>query len=219
MSAVTGSMWRSPHQHHRQAAVISALPTGRPPSLLCQPACAALASNASCWNPPARGTTRLSQPRRPRAPHQHSGVAQGHAHIQCGRPCVRAALYMAALTALRSDAGLKADYQAMRAAGKHAKVALIATASKLIVAAKGLPQTRPAMEHTTPTILTNNTVAVRGLLGRRRRTLMVSSDQRERPSNHEGPGSQSLTQQPFRNDTLAETGNYPEPARRTPRAH
>jgi transposase len=70
------------------------------------------------------------------APHiQQSGAQAGHAHIQGGRPCVRAALYMAALSAVRSDPGLKADYQAMRAAGKPAKVALIAIARKLIVAA------------------------------------------------------------------------------------
>jgi transposase len=73
------------------------------------------------------------------APHiQQSGVAQGHAHIQGGRPCVRAALYMAALSAVRHDAGFKADYKAMRAAGKPAKVALIAIARKLIVAANAI---------------------------------------------------------------------------------
>ncbi len=70
------------------------------------------------------------------APHiQQSGAQAGRAHIQGGRPCVRAALYMAALSAARADPGLKADYQAMRAAGKPAKVALIAIARKLVVAA------------------------------------------------------------------------------------
>ncbi len=70
------------------------------------------------------------------APHiQQSGVSKGHAHIAGGRPCVRAALYMAALNAARSETGLKAEYQAMRAAGKPAKVALIAIARKIVVAA------------------------------------------------------------------------------------
>ena len=73
------------------------------------------------------------------APHiQQSGTQAGRAHIQGGRPCVRAALYMAALSAVRHDAGFKADYKAMRAAGKPAKVALIAIARKLIVAANAI---------------------------------------------------------------------------------
>lgn len=73
------------------------------------------------------------------APHPNdSGIHQGRDHIQGGRPCVRAALYMAALTAARSDKGFKTEYQAMRAKGKPAKVALIAIARKLIVAANGM---------------------------------------------------------------------------------
>ncbi len=73
------------------------------------------------------------------APHPNeSGIRSGNAHIQGGRPCVRAALYIAALTAARSDKGFKAEYQAMRAAGKPAKVALIAIARKLVVAANGM---------------------------------------------------------------------------------
>jgi transposase len=73
------------------------------------------------------------------APHiQQSGTQAGRAHIQGGRPCVRAALYMAALSAVRHDAGFKAQYTAMRAAGKPAKVALIAIARKLIVAANAI---------------------------------------------------------------------------------
>lgn len=73
------------------------------------------------------------------APHiQQSGAQAGRAHIQGGRPCVRAALYMAALSAVRHDAGFKADYKAMRAAGKPAKVVLIAIARKLIVAANAI---------------------------------------------------------------------------------
>jgi transposase len=70
------------------------------------------------------------------APHiQQSGARQGRAHIEGGRPCVRAALYMAALNSARSEAGFKAEYRAMRNAGKPAKVALIAIARKIVVAA------------------------------------------------------------------------------------
>jgi transposase len=73
------------------------------------------------------------------APHPNdSGIRTGRDHIQGGRPCVRVALYMAAVAAARSDRGFKAEYQAMRAIGKPAKVALIAIARKLLVAANGM---------------------------------------------------------------------------------
>jgi transposase len=73
------------------------------------------------------------------APHPNqSGRRTGQAHIAGGRPCVRAALYMAAVSATRSDNGFKREYLAMRQAGKPAKVALIAIARKLIVAANGM---------------------------------------------------------------------------------
>jgi transposase len=69
------------------------------------------------------------------APHiEQSGLDRGRATIAGGRPCVRSALYMAALVAARSDEGRKAEYAAMRAAGKPAKVALIAIARKILVA-------------------------------------------------------------------------------------
>lgn len=68
------------------------------------------------------------------APHiAQSGLDRGHAAIAGGRPCVRAALYLAALSACRLERGYRRDYQAMRQAGKPAKVALIAVARKLLV--------------------------------------------------------------------------------------
>lgn len=73
------------------------------------------------------------------APHpDYFGLRTGRGHIRGGRPCVRAALYMAAVTAARSDKGFKAEYKAMRAAGKPAKVALIAVARKLLIALNGM---------------------------------------------------------------------------------
>lgn len=73
------------------------------------------------------------------APHPNqSGTRTGAAHIGGGRPCVRAALYMAAVSAVRSDKGFKREYQAMRQAGKPAKVALVAIARKIVVAANGM---------------------------------------------------------------------------------
>lgn len=73
-----------------------------------------------------------------------SGTRKGHAHIAGGRPCVRAALYLAALSAARCDPGFKARYQAMRATGKPAKVALIAIARHLVTALNAmLAENRP----------------------------------------------------------------------------
>lgn len=73
------------------------------------------------------------------APHPHqSGASPGRNQIAGGRPCVRAALYMAALSAARFDPQLRAAYKAMRQDGKPAKVALIATARKLVILANTL---------------------------------------------------------------------------------
>lgn len=73
------------------------------------------------------------------APHvTQSGNAPPRAAIGGGRPCVRAALYMGALVAARHNPGLKRDYEAMRAAGKPGKVALVAIARKLVVTANAM---------------------------------------------------------------------------------
>jgi transposase len=73
------------------------------------------------------------------APHpSQSGLAPGRNQIAGGRPCVRTALYMAGLVASRCDPRFKAEYQAMRNAGKPAKVAIIAVARKLLVLANAM---------------------------------------------------------------------------------
>lgn len=73
------------------------------------------------------------------APHPtQSGISPGRNQIAGGRPCVRAALYMAGLVACRCDPRFRADYQAARASGKPAKVAIIAVARKLLVLANAL---------------------------------------------------------------------------------
>jgi len=73
------------------------------------------------------------------APHpSQSGTGPARNEIAGGRPCVRTALYMASLSAIRCDLRFKAEYQAMRQAGKPAKVAIIAIARKLIVLANAL---------------------------------------------------------------------------------
>ena len=85
------------------------------------------------------------------APHPNeSGTRTGQAHIHGGRPCVRVALYIAALTAARSDKGFKREYLAMRASGKPPKVALIAIARKLVVAANGMLKQDRCWQPNTP---------------------------------------------------------------------
>lgn len=62
-----------------------------------------------------------------------SGKVRGRRRTIGGRARVRKVLYMAALTATRHNPALKAFYQRLRAAGKLAKVALIAVMRKLLV--------------------------------------------------------------------------------------
>lgn len=62
-----------------------------------------------------------------------SGAMVGVRHIAGGRGGVRCAIYMAALSAVRYDAILKAFYLKLRAAGKKPKVALVACMRKLVV--------------------------------------------------------------------------------------
>jgi transposase len=64
---------------------------------------------------------------------QDSGDKTGARHIAGGRSVVRCALYMAALSAVKHDAILKAFYLRLRTAGKKPKVALVACMRKLVV--------------------------------------------------------------------------------------
>jgi transposase len=73
------------------------------------------------------------------APHpSQSGLSKGRNAIAGGRPCLRAAFYMAALVAARTNPKFKKLYQDMRAAGKPAKVALVAIARRLVALANAL---------------------------------------------------------------------------------
>jgi transposase len=73
------------------------------------------------------------------APRNHdSGTFRGQRHIAGGRPAVRTGLWMPTLVATQHNPILKAFYQRLRAKGKPAKVALTATARKLIVYLNGL---------------------------------------------------------------------------------
>jgi len=67
------------------------------------------------------------------APFNHdSGPRRGQRHIARGRPLARTALYMAALVAARCNPVLRPLYQRLRAAGKPAKVAVVALMRKLV---------------------------------------------------------------------------------------
>ena len=67
-----------------------------------------------------------------------------------GRPAVRRVLYLAALSATRFNADMKAFYRRLTAAGKPPKVALIAVARKLAVLANTLISEDRTWEPRTP---------------------------------------------------------------------
>jgi len=69
---------------------------------------------------------------------RQSGQWQGKSFIAGGRKPLRDALYMPALVAMRFNPDLKAKYEHLRAAGKPAKVAIVAVMRKLIETANAL---------------------------------------------------------------------------------
>lgn len=79
-----------------------------------------------------------------------SGERQGVRVIWGGRAAVRRALYLAALTASRWNAGLKAFYDRLVGNGKTAKLAVVAAARKLVVLANTLIRDNRMWEPVTP---------------------------------------------------------------------
>jgi transposase len=76
------------------------------------------------------------------APHPHrSGTSQASDHIKGGRACVRTAIYMAAVAAIRCNSASKAFYRRLVDEGKPRKLAIIAVARKLIVLANAILKT------------------------------------------------------------------------------
>lgn len=67
-----------------------------------------------------------------------SGQHSGKRFIRAGRAHLRQALYMPALVAIRFNADMKAKYQALLAAGKPPKVAIVAVMRKLAILANVL---------------------------------------------------------------------------------
>jgi len=64
---------------------------------------------------------------------RESGAWKGARCIAGGRPAIRRALYMAALSAARHHTALSAFYQRLRAAGKPYKIAITALMRKLLI--------------------------------------------------------------------------------------
>lgn len=71
-----------------------------------------------------------------------SGASRGKRSIGGGRPRVRKAIYMAAVTASRSDPRLRAFYDRLIAAGKAPKLCLVAVARKLLTIANAILRDR-----------------------------------------------------------------------------
>ena len=68
------------------------------------------------------------------APVAHdSGTLRGQRRIAGGRPSVRCALYMAALSAVRFNPAIKTFHRRLRDNGKRPKVALVAAMRKLVI--------------------------------------------------------------------------------------
>ena len=80
-----------------------------------------------------------------------SGSYRGKRAIGGGRKRVRDALYMAALNAVRRDPNIKNFYQRLRAAGKPAKLALIAVARKLLTTLNAMLRDRKLYAAPCPT--------------------------------------------------------------------
>jgi transposase len=76
-----------------------------------------------------------------------SGGRRGVRHIQGGRAAVRTVLYMGALVGVRYNPVLKAFYQRLRAAGKPAKVALVACMRKLLTILNAMVRSDTPWQH------------------------------------------------------------------------
>lgn len=73
-----------------------------------------------------------------------SGAFRGQRRIEGGRPRLRQVLYVATVAAVRCNPMLKPFYLRLRAAGKPAKVALVAAARKLLTILNAMLKTKTA---------------------------------------------------------------------------
>jgi transposase len=79
-----------------------------------------------------------------------SGTLRGTRHVWGGRAGVRAVLYMAALVATRCNQPIRDFYTRLRAAGKPAKVALVACMRKLLLLCNSLIRSNSPWRAITP---------------------------------------------------------------------
>ena len=82
-----------------------------------------------------------------------SGALRGKRTVWGGRSRVRAALYMAALTATRHNPVIRDFYRRLLAAGKPKKVALVACMRKLLVILNALLKHRASWAGTNPALV------------------------------------------------------------------
>jgi transposase len=82
---------------------------------------------------------------------QDSGQHQGRRSIAGGRPRLRRVLYVASVAAARCNPVLRPYYQRLRAAGKPAKVALVAVMRKLLTTLNAMLKTGTAWRSPCPT--------------------------------------------------------------------
>lgn len=76
-----------------------------------------------------------------------SGQFRGRRMIWGGRACLRSAIYMPTLSAIRYNPVLNAYYLQLRARGKQAKVAIVACMRKLLVILNAMLRTNTAWSH------------------------------------------------------------------------
>lgn len=101
---------------------------------------------------------------------QASGQQEGRRRIRGGRSTLRAALYMATLTAVRCEPAMKAHYRQLRGRGKPAKVALVACMRTLITIVNARRRDQRRAERQSPATARGRTPPCRSADTRRRRS-------------------------------------------------
>lgn len=99
-----------------------------------------------------------------------SGTHSGKRMIRGGRPKIKRALYLAAVSAIRHHPTLKPFYRSLRLKGKPAKVAIIAVARKLLV----MLNAKLKQFYDSPVTESHEGLPRMGLQTRRRKPLMAS---------------------------------------------
>jgi transposase len=78
---------------------------------------------------------------------RQSGQWKGKSMIAGGRPCVRSAIFMAAMSAIRCNPVMRAFYQRLLARGKPKMVALVAVARKVLTVLNAMLRDQKQWQH------------------------------------------------------------------------